>query len=243
MKKLKAGLYSFTACQGCQLNMLNAEKKIAWLAERIEFTRFPWILEKNSEGPFDVVFVEGAITTKEHVKTLKAVREKTKTLVVIGSCAAIGGVPAIKNLSNKNHHKIVYGEKQTGEKTLNKVHAVKEFVKVDYTLNGCPIPIHEFLEFVDVISQGMEFRQKDYPVCYECILNNNHCLLFQEIPCAGPITRAGCNSICVNNGDHCDACRGTFSTADVKKYLKLMNNLGFKKREVEDLLSFYGGIK
>jgi coenzyme F420-reducing hydrogenase gamma subunit len=186
--------------------------------------------------------VEGAVTTKDQVRILKEVREKTKLLVVIGSCAAVGGVPAIRNLSRRDHHRIVYGKK-TFERTLEKVHSVKDFVKVDCTLHGCPIPIQEFVEFIDMVSRGQEFRMKDYPVCFECIKNNNHCLLLEGKPCAGPITRAGCDSICVNNGDHCDACRGLFSTANVKKYLLMMKKLGFKKEEVRDLLTFYGGVK
>lgn len=240
--KLKAGIYSYSCCQGCQLNMLNAEDKIGWITERIEFTRFPWILQNNSEGPFDLVFVEGAITTKDQAKNLKEVRKKTRMLVAIGSCAALGGVPAIANLSKRDHEKTVYKIKFQ-KKELGKVYRVDEIVKVDYTLNGCPIPVPEFLEFIDKISKGEKFVPKDHPVCYECILNNNHCLLFQGIACAGPIARAGCNSICVNNGDHCDACRGTFSSAKTRNYLNMMKKMKFKKQEVKDLLTFYGGIK
>jgi coenzyme F420-reducing hydrogenase gamma subunit len=45
----------------------------------------------------------------------------------------------------------------------------------------------------------------------ECKLNENVCMYDRGLTCLGPITRAGCNSWCINNNNICYGCRGMVS--------------------------------
>jgi len=48
----------------------------------------------------------------------------------------------------------------------------------------------------------------NYPVCVECKKNENICAFERGQYCVGTVTRAGCNSCCVNEGTICWGCRG-----------------------------------
>ena len=41
---------------------------------------------------FDIAFIEGAVTTKEHINLLKQIRETSKVVVVLGACAISGNI-------------------------------------------------------------------------------------------------------------------------------------------------------
>jgi sulfhydrogenase subunit delta len=83
-------------------------------------------------------------------------------------------------------------------------------------VNGCPVYIPEFLSVLTAALQGIPYAVPDYAVCIECRMNENECLYDRGITCLGPVTRAGCNSWCVNNGNLCYGCRGMVSSPYVK---------------------------
>lgn len=232
--KLKAGVYTLTSCQGCQLNILNLGDELLDVLDYVSFERFPWINEKNSDGPFDIVFIDGSVSNAEEEKTLKNARTSSKILVALGNCACHGGVQLGKNFLSDT-------VKVENLRPRN-VRPVSDFVKVDYFLYGCPMIPAEFVNLINCIKSGREFRQKTFPVCFECARNNNDCLLLNNEFCMGPITRGGCNSVCLNNNNPCDGCRGVFDDANMKSFLNLLKNKNFKPADIQSLMSFYGGL-
>jgi sulfhydrogenase subunit delta len=55
-----------------------------------------------------------------------------------------------------------------------------------------------------------------YPVCLECKMNENDCLLIARgLPCAGPVTTAGCNARCPGHNVECIGCRGPVIESNV----------------------------
>jgi len=64
------------------------------------------------------------------------------------------------------------------------------------------------------------------PVCSQCPLPPEECLLKKGILCLGMITNAGCNAECIVSGGQCWGCRGPITRRDVlerafKRYLEL----------------------
>jgi len=94
--------------------------------------------------------------------------------------------------------------------------AVHQVVKVDYFVNGCPVYIPEFVNVLKAVLQGIPYYVPDYPVCVECKLNENVCMYEKNVTCLGPVTKAGCNSWCINNGNICYGCRGMVSNPNEK---------------------------
>ena len=62
MKKLKCGVFKFTGCAGCQMEILRAEDELPQLLELIEITYWPMVTTKDWEEALDVAFVEGRLS-------------------------------------------------------------------------------------------------------------------------------------------------------------------------------------
>ncbi len=137
-KKPVLGIFSFTCCQGCQFTILYIENILKILG-KFDVQYFHLLKEKNRDAPkFDIAIVEGAITTKREVEKLKKIRKKAKYLIAIGACATTGGVPSMANLlGKKGKTKYVYNQKML--KDSIDAQPLKNFIKVEKEIQGCPI--------------------------------------------------------------------------------------------------------
>ena len=117
------------------------------LAERIDLAEMHLIEGEEAPAQYDIAFVEGNPITEENLKLLKEVREKSKILVALGNCAALGGVWEPKNYRDKEKTiRYIYKYQKTVPNP--DICEIDNFVKVDYALPGCPINAGEFLNFV-----------------------------------------------------------------------------------------------
>lgn len=207
MKKPRVAFFDFTCCEGCQLQVANFGEDLLDILSRIDVVTFREVMSEKSDK-YDIAIVEGSITTEHDVERIKKIRETAKILIAYGSCATIGGVNGMKNKFDlaeiKNY---VYRDdaKYFDTKETRPLHQV---VKVDYSVNGCPVYRPEFVKVLKAVLAGIPYKVPDYAVCGECKLNENECMYDKGITCLGPITKAGCNSWCINNGNICYGCRG-----------------------------------
>lgn len=230
--KPKLAFFDFTDCEGCQLQVANTGEVLLKVVELVNVVKFREIMSEDSDD-YDIAFVEGSISTDNDVKRIKHIREKAKILVAFGACATIGGVNGIKNRSSlEAAKKRVYGNKADKINTI-KVMPVHEVVKVDYTIHGCPPYIPEILTVFKSIIMGKEYVVPNYAVCVECKINENVCRYEKDQECMGPVTRAGCNSWCINNGNRCYGCRGLVDDPAVEGQKDILSKYGLK---VEDIL-------
>ncbi len=241
MSKPKIGIFSFACCAGCQFEILYSEKLLE-IADKVNIEHFPMAQEKNGQGPFDVAFVEGTITTDEDIKEIQEIRAKSKFLVALGSSACFGGIPALKNLlDNKDIERTVYGKTGFVEQ-LDKYLEMDAYVKVDYNMYGCPIDQNEFAEVVTSLLMGKVPKEKDYSVCVECRAKENVCLLEAGQPCLGPLTNAGCDALCPSRGVYCEGCRGPVDDANIGAEISLLEKKGLVEKEIKQrLLKFSAG--
>ena len=129
-------------------------------------------------------------------------------MISYGSCATIGGVNGMKNNFQLDEiRKEVYGDKFKNYETIP-TKAVHQVVKIDYFVHGCPVYQPDFLKVLKAALAGLPYYDPDTAVCVECKFNENICMYEKGITCLGPVTRAGCNSWCINNGNICYGCRG-----------------------------------
>ena len=73
---------------------------------------------------------------------------------------------------------------------------------------AAPVYLPEFVKILKYAVQDIPYTVKDEAVCVECKLNENECMYERGVTCLGPVTKAGCNSWCINNGNICYGCRG-----------------------------------
>jgi sulfhydrogenase subunit delta len=230
----KVGIFGLTSCGGDQLAILNCEDELLRIAELIEICSFEMGQSENRDCPLDLALVEGSVTQKRDIEDLKIIRKRSKLLIAIGTCAAWGGIPAMRNvLSNRVVRDKIYGkEADFIENTM--VLPCDAFVKVDYKIPGCPMEKHQFLEAITSIVRGDLPELPKYPVCMECREKENVCVLIEKgMVCAGPLTRAGCGARCPSYGIPCNGCHGPVEEAFYDANVKMFKYKGITKEEIQ----------
>ncbi|MDD5109456.1 MAG: cytochrome B [Candidatus Omnitrophica bacterium] len=233
--KPKVAFFDFTDCEGCQLQFANMGDTLLALTELVDIVSFREIMSEAADE-YDIAFIEGSITTDNDVLRIKKIRDKAKVLITLGACATIAGVNGIKNRSPlEAAKKIVYGDKADIISSI-KAMPVHEVVKVDYAINGCPVYIPEVVSVLKCLLMGKPYVVPNYSVCVECKMNENVCRYEKDQECMGPVTRAGCNSWCINNGNRCYGCRGLVEKPATDAAKDIMQKYGLK---VEDILNSF----
>ncbi|MBD3310415.1 NADH:ubiquinone oxidoreductase [Candidatus Woesearchaeota archaeon] len=241
MAKPKVGVWSFTGCEGCQVEMLNCPE-IMDLLDKVKVMRFPILEERDEKGKYDICFVEGAITTKEEEEKLKDVRKRTNFLVALGTCATYGGIPSIKNfLDEKKVEKTVY--RNTSYLHSEKAEPLEKFIKVDYNMRGCPPDKDEFVRVFKDLLLEKKPKEPDFPVCVECRKKENPCLLEQGHFCLGPVTHGGCDAVCPSNEVMCHGCRGPLKDANIKREIEIFEKKGATSEDLKRILIKFAGEK
>lgn len=234
VKKPIIGIFSLTACEGCQFALLDLGEKFFNFLKKIELIDFSLIEDEpfpKGKVKIDIAFVEGTPITSENVRLLKKIREESKLLVVIGNCAALGGINKIKNYQGKEKT-LRYIYKQAGAIENPEIRGVDHFVKVDLTIPGCPINGEEFLRLVEELLKGKIPKIPEKPVCTECSHQGKEtCFLRKKQPCFGTITLAGCGAVCPAAEFPCYGCRGTLKNINPAGFLGILK----KMRSAEEI--------
>lgn len=233
--KPKVAFFDFSDCEGCQLQFANMGETLLDVMGLVDIVNFREIMSEAGED-YDVAFIEGSVTTDNDVKRIKKIREKAKVLVALGACATIGGVNGMKNRAPLEVAKErVYGDKADTINTIRTM-PVHEVVKVDYFINGCPVYIPEVANVLKCVLMGRPYVVPNYAVCAECKMNENVCRYEKDQECMGPVTRAGCNSWCVNNGNRCYGCRGLVDDPAANGHKEILSKYGLK---LDDILRHF----
>ncbi len=66
-----------------------------------------------------------------------------------------------------------------------------------------------------LLNLALEYGIEGIPLCAECPLYGEDCLVRKGIPCLGPLTVAGCGAPCLREGSPCIGCRGPITRRDV----------------------------
>lgn len=237
--KPKIAIVSLTCCEGCEFALLDLGQRFLDFANQVEMIDFRMIEdEKDPGGMIDVGIVEGSPITDENIKALKKLRERSKILAVLGNCAAMGGVPEIKNYQEgKSTIKRVYKYLQGINNP--EIQEVDKFVKVDFVFPGCPVNGEEFLKYMPEILEGKIPAIPDLPVCFECRAKGNRCLLLDKKPCFGPMILGGCDAVCPTAKMMCQGCRGLRPTGNVKAMKQALKTM-MTDEEFENTSEIYG---
>lgn len=238
-KKPKMAIISLTSCEGCQFAILDLGQKFLDLAEEFELVDFRLLEDEEDPGiSLDIVLVEGNPVTQDNVQTLFNARKRSKILVALGNCAAMGGIPEIKNYQDgSNTIKHVYRYVQGIENP--EIKEIDNFVKVDFAFPGCPITGEEFLKYMPELLRGNIPNIPDQPVCVECKKKENRCLFLDKKPCFGPMILGGCDAVCPSAKMMCQGCRGLRPTGNTKAMRATLKTM-MSDAEFENTAEIYG---
>jgi coenzyme F420-reducing hydrogenase gamma subunit len=212
------------------------------LLEGFDIVYFNLLKEKNVVSELDLAFVEGAVTTTTEIQELKEIREKSKYVVALGTCACNGGIPAMKNfVDSSTLRKYVYHHKKHPDSV--QAAGIGEHIKVDFNMRGCPIIKDEFVEFVGNYLKGKIMEPFVGPVCSQCPRRGVNCFLKEKTECMGAVTHGGCNAICTTDNIPCMLCRGPTEKLNVASEIKLFKKFGIDVKEIHDRLNMFKNIE
>jgi coenzyme F420-reducing hydrogenase gamma subunit len=246
MKRLRLAIAGLTACSGCQLTLLNCEPKLPKLLEMFEFNFFPMACSPAVlASQYDAALVEGCVSMPHEIELLEALRQRSRYLVAVGSCAVWGGVAALKNGEDRELlRQQVYGRSQVASQT-REPQPLYTVVTVDAVMNGCPPEKEELLGLLAGLLRGALPTTLCHPVCTDCRMKENLCLLTERAAlCLGLLTLGGCDARCPNLGVPCEGCRGPLPEANLQEALEIFLQKGYTMDTVYDRLKrFYPGWK
>lgn len=237
MARPRIAIYKLSSCAGCQLQILNLEPVLFDLVGAVDIAHFI-MAGKSGDPPYDIGFVEGAVTCQAEVDRVNKARGECGTLVALGACACSGGIPALKNAAQGAVARLADGTPSLPAR------AIDHYVPVDWYLRGCPIDRNEFVEFVTAALLGTTPHNRSHSVCAECWMNESECLYLEHgQPCLGPVTAAGCGALCPGHGRGCSGCRGPAADANPRSLTAEFRGRGISQADIARILERYGGFE
>lgn len=164
MKKVKVATVWLDGCSGCHMSLLDMDAAIIPLARRIDIVYGPLVDAQEFPENVDVTIVEGAISSQEDLNKIQEIRQRTRTLISLGDCAITGNVPGMRNsvpvgkllqavyVEGSQENRVVPTERVPT--LLKQARPLREFVKVDLSLPGCPPPAKTILSVLTDLLDG-----------------------------------------------------------------------------------------
>jgi NAD-reducing hydrogenase small subunit len=164
MNKAKVATVWLDGCSGCHMSLLDMDAAIISLARKIDLVYGPLVDAQEFPEGVDVVLVEGAVSSQEDLNKLQKIRQRSHVLVSLGDCAVTGNVPAMRNslpvnrllqriyVDGAQESKVVPTDRVPS--LLKQARPLREFVKVDFYLPGCPPPSKAISSFIADLLEG-----------------------------------------------------------------------------------------
>jgi coenzyme F420-reducing hydrogenase gamma subunit len=233
--KTRIGFFDFTGCEGCQLTVMNLENELMKVLQLVEVVEFRELMSEEA-AQLDIAFIEGSISRQADHDRLQSIRLRSRTLVALGACAINGGVNLLAGdtaVADLRHS--VYAS-DAPQLITHRPLPLHQLVSVDFSIPGCPIDGREFLAVLQALLLKREPDLPQFAVCVECKLAEYPCSFDYGEICLGPVTRAGCQAICIGGGDRCRGCRGLVDNPRTTPYHRVLEEHGLT---LEDILDQY----
>ncbi len=206
MAKPKIAFYWCASCGGCEEAVVDLAEQILPVVEATDIVFWPCAMdfktrdiEKMADSSIAVSFINGAVRTSEQEHMAKLIRQKSGLVVAFGSCAGLGGIPALANLTNRRkifkaaYHNspsvtnpdgvepkpeaMVDGHKLTLPVFYETVYKLDDVIDVDYYLPGCPPTTNLIINAVSAILESKlppkgAVLSPDKSLCSSCKRND-----------------------------------------------------------------------
>ncbi|MEM2739619.1 MAG: 4Fe-4S binding protein [Candidatus Bathyarchaeia archaeon] len=155
---MRIAVYQLGSCSGCINEFLGIGETLLEIAckENVEILS-PIISQLDGRiRDCDVSLVEGAVVSEDDIERLKEVREKSRILVALGSCAVIGGIPGLRMFIRCEGSTAILDSRRSSSL---KAAPITMYVDVDYYVRGCPIDRYELIDLIGKILRSRWFKQ------------------------------------------------------------------------------------
>ncbi|MEI6243708.1 MAG: oxidoreductase [Acidobacteriota bacterium] len=161
-------------CSGCHMSLLDMDERLLDLAQSIDIVYGPLMDVKEFPENVDIVLVEGAVANDEHQRQIQVIRARSAVLVAFGDCAVAGNVTALRNpldgtaavlrrayLDPPVVSPAVPAEPGVLPVLIDNVLTLRQCVKVDYYLPGCPPPADAIFHVLAELVAGRTVELRD----------------------------------------------------------------------------------
>jgi len=164
MKKVKVATVWLDGCSGCHMSLLDMDAAIISLSRKIELVYGPLVDAQEFPEDVTVTLVEGAVSSRDDLQRIQKIRQRTQILISLGDCAVTGNVPGMRNsipvqkllqrvyIDQADEKKLIPSERVPP--LLKQARPVREFVKVDICLPGCPPPSKAIVGVINDVLDG-----------------------------------------------------------------------------------------
>jgi coenzyme F420-reducing hydrogenase gamma subunit len=226
-RRPRVAVHKFSSCDGCQLALLNAGEGLLELAQRVDVVHFVEAGVVDETADADVALVEGSISTPEEIERIRGVRARSRYLIPIGACATAGGPQALRNLADAHAWLGRIYDRPEELSILSTATPIREHVKVDLELPGCPVTSRQVLDAITSLLFGAPPVTDRDKVCMECKRHGNVCVLVAKgTPCLGPVTHTGCGALCPGLGRDCYGCFGPAENPNPESLASWLSGMG-----------------
>ena len=241
VRKPRLGFFKYSCCSGCEFAFIFFQQRVLETLANVDVVFCRMVTSGGApDGPFDLALVEGTITESWQADELKVIRDNSRLVYAIGSCATNGGIPAIKAAAVEQEvEKRVYSDLSTIHSV--RPHAVASYIRIDGEIKGCPPADHEMHEVLTSVMLDKKPRLTDQSVCMECKMAGNSCLLTEGgKPCMGPVTSGGCGALCPTCNRACYSCWGPMDQANSMALARQFEKMGLSRAEIFRRFTLFG---
>ncbi len=165
--KPKIAIYWCSSCGGCEEAIVDLNEAILDVVDAVDIVFWPVAMDfkyddvRNLEdGELLASFINGGIRLSEQEEIVKLLRKKSQLVFAFGSCAVMGGVPGLANMTNREGvFTRVYKEIESNDNPENivpqtefkldgkydlelpefydSVYPLDQIIPVDYYIPGC----------------------------------------------------------------------------------------------------------
>jgi len=164
MKKVKVATVWLDGCSGCHMSLLDMDAAIISLGRKIDLVYGPLVDAHEFPEDVDVTLVEGAVSSQDDLNKIQKIRQRTNVLISMGDCAVTGNVPGMRNsipvqkllqriyVDGADEKKVIPSDRVPA--LLSQARPLREFVKVDLSLPGCPPPSKTIVGVINDLLDG-----------------------------------------------------------------------------------------
>lgn len=164
MRKLRLATVWLDGCSGCHMSILDLDAAIIPILRKVDIVYGPLVDTQEFPEDVDVTLVEGAVSTQADADHIQVIRQRTKMLVSLGDCAVTGNVAAMRNtvpvskllqrvyVEGADTNKCIPGDGLP--QLLKLARPAQDFVKVDYSVPGCPPQYKTIAALLNALVEG-----------------------------------------------------------------------------------------
>jgi coenzyme F420-reducing hydrogenase gamma subunit len=233
MRKASVAIHKFSSCDGCQLALLNLGEPLLLLSELVDIRHFAEAGPLDENAEVDIAIIEGSVSASADIDRLNKIRDNSSYVMTIGACATSGGLQALRNMADTQRWITDIYANPAVIDSLDDSTPIKDHIRVDLELWGCPINQQQILMAIRALLFGVLPVDEHDKVCMECKRQQLVCVMVtNNEACMGPVTRTGCGALCPSVGRDCYGCYGPAENANTQAMANRLQGLGLVGSEV-----------